>query len=158
MSMQPRPLAKTEMEAVAALWHETWHGSHDHIAPPSLCEFRTLDYFRHRIENEREKVWVLGSPGEPIGLCIVSGSNLDMLFVAPSERGKGVGQRLLADAEARVRKSGVKQAHLYVALGNDGAIRFYERHGCADDGKVDKVFEIAGGTLMLTVRKMIKAL
>jgi ribosomal protein S18 acetylase RimI-like enzyme len=151
-------MMEDEIEAVAALWHDTWHSSHDHLAPPALCEYRTGDYFRRRIDNERETVRVSGAPGKPIGLCIVSGANLDMLFVASSERGKGIGERLLADAEARMRESRIKEAYLYVALGNDGAVRFYARHGWTDAGKVDKVFEVAGGTITITVSKMCKGL
>ena len=101
---------------------------------------------------------VLGAPGNPIGLCIVSRANLDQLFVAPSERGKGVGERLLADAEARMRESGVKEANLYVALGNDGAFRFYERHGWTAAGEVNKVLEVASGSITIMVRKMLKGL
>ena len=131
---------------------------HDHIVPHALCEFRTKGYFRRRIDNERETVRVIGAMGKPIALSIVSLANLDMLFVAPSERGKGVGEQLLGDAEARMRESGVKEAHLYVALANDGAIRFYARHGWTDAGEVDKVFKVAGGTMTNTVRKMVKGL
>jgi ribosomal protein S18 acetylase RimI-like enzyme len=110
------------------------------------------DFFRRRVDNERETVRVFGVPGKPIGLCIVSRANLDQLFVAPSERGKGVGERLLADAEARMRESGVKEAYLYVAQGNDGVVRFYERHDWTDAGKVDKVLEVAGGTITWCAR------
>jgi ribosomal protein S18 acetylase RimI-like enzyme len=151
-------MREDEIEAVAVLWHDTWQSSHDHLVPHALCEFRTKDYFRRRIDNERQTVRLSGAPGKPVGLCIVSRANLDMLFVAPSERGKGVGERLLADAEARMRESGVKEAYLYVALGNDGAVRFYERHGWTDLGKVDKTFEVAGGTITHMVRKMGKSL
>jgi ribosomal protein S18 acetylase RimI-like enzyme len=158
MSTQPRPLNVDEIDAVTALWHDTWHGSHDHIAPQVLCEFRTRDYFRRRIHNERETVRVLGPPGKPIGLCMVSNANLDMLFVSPLERSKGVGERLLADAETRMRGGGVKEAYLYVAIGNDGAVRFYERHGWTKAGKVNKVFDVADGTITHKVHKMLKDL
>ena len=158
MSRQPRPMMDNEIGAVAALWHDTWHSSHDHLAPRALCEFRTKSYFRRRIEDERPTVRVSGSLGKPIGLCIVSGGKLDMLFVAPSERGKGVGEELLADAVARMKDSGIREAYLYVALGNLGAIRFYEKHGWADAGKVDMVFEVAGGTIKNSELKMVKGL
>jgi GNAT superfamily N-acetyltransferase len=158
MSSQPRPMTQDEIEAVAALWHETWHSSHDHLAPRALCEFRTEDYFRCRIKEERQKVHVSGAPGEPVGLCIVSGANLDMLFVAATERGKGIGALLLADAEARMLVSGVAEAYLYVAYGNDGAVRFYERHGWTHVGRADKEFQVAGGTIINIVGKMTKHL
>ena len=158
MSTQPRPMMENEILAVAALWHDTWHGAHDHLFPHALCLFRTKNFFRRRIDYERETVRVFGAPGKPIGLCIVLRANLDQLYVATSERGKGVGERLLADAEARMRESGVTEANLYVALGNDGAFRFYERHGWTDAGKVDKVLEVANGNITIVVRKMIKGL
>jgi hypothetical protein len=85
MSIEPRPMMDDEIAAVAALWHDTWHDSHDHIAHPALCAFRTADYFLRRIEKERETVRVAGAPGRAIGLCIVLRANLDMLFVAASE-------------------------------------------------------------------------
>ena len=81
-----------------------------------------------------------------------------MLFVAASERGKGVGARLLVDAEALMRENGVKEAYLYVALRNDGAIRFYKRHRWVDAGKSNKIFEVAGGTMTDLVGKMVKTL
>ena len=125
MSALPRPMMEDEIEAVAALWHETWHGTHDLTVPRPICEFRTEDYFRRRIDKERDTVRVLGSPGRPIALCMVSLANLDMIFVAASERGKGIGEMLLADAEARMLKTGVTEAFLYVDLRNHRAIRFY---------------------------------
>lgn len=158
MTTEPRPMMEDEIEAVAALWHDTWHDTHDGIAPRALCEFRTSDYFLRRIDKERETVRVCGARGRPVGLCIVSYANLDMLFVAAAERGKGVGVRLLVDAEARMRENGVKEAHLYVALRNDGAIRFYKRHGWVDAGKSNKIFEVAGGTMTDLVGKMVKTL
>lgn len=156
--MQPRLMMKDEIEAVAALWHDTWHSAHDHLFPQALCEFRTKDFFRRRVDNERETVRVFGAPGKPIGLCIVSHAHLDQLYVAPSERGKGVGERLLADAEARMRESGITEANLYVALGNEGAFRFYERHSWIDAGKVEKVLEVTNGSITILVCKMLKGL
>src|SRR5262245_189831 len=158
MLTQPRPLTADEIEVVAALWHDTWHASHDHIVPQALWRFRTRDYFRRRISNDRETVHVSGPLGKPICLCIVSNANLDMLFVSPLERGKGVGERLLTDAETRMRGRGVREAYLYVAIGNDGAVRFYERQGWSKAGKVDKLFEVADGTITHEVHKMTKDL
>jgi hypothetical protein len=57
-----------------------------------------------------------------------------------------------------MRESGVTEANIYVALGNDGAFRFYERQGWTDAGKVDKVLDVANGSITIMVRKMLKGL
>jgi ribosomal protein S18 acetylase RimI-like enzyme len=151
-------MMEDEIEAVAALWHETWHGTHDLTVPRAICEFRTKEYFRHRVDKERDTVHVSGALGKPLGLCIVAKANLDMLFVASSERGRGIGEMLLADAEARMLENGVAEAYLYVDLKNHRAIRFYERHGWINAGKAEKEFQVAGGTTTNTVGKMTKPL
>ena len=158
MSILPRSMMEYEVDAVANLWHDTWHRSHDQIVPRALCEFRDKRYFHSRIEREFTAVRVLGMPGEPIGLCIAKDTNLDMLFIAATEQGKGFGERLLDDAETRMRGSGVKEAYLHVALGNVRAIRFYHRCGWSDGGTTEKLLEIEGGTMTNLVGHMIKRL
>ncbi|MDO5635604.1 MAG: GNAT family N-acetyltransferase [Micrococcus sp.] len=54
---------------------------------------------------------------------------LDTIYVMPSMRGSGLGQRLL-DALLPDRRS----AYLWVMTANPGAIRFYERNGFVADG------------------------
>ena len=158
ISFEPRPMMLEEIDAVATLWHDTWRHTHDPIAPRALCDFRDLSYFRRRLEKEFAAVRVLGILGNPLGLCIVDDSTLDMLFVARGERGKGYGEQLLNDAENSMRGNGAKEAHLYVALRNHGAIRFYLRQGWKDAGAVEKTFEVHGGTMKNQVGLMTKPL
>ena len=49
--------------------------------------------------------------------------------VHPSERGKGLGLRLMDEAEARLRAMGMKAVVLEVNVENDAAIRLYEKGG-----------------------------
>jgi len=53
------------------------------------------------------------------------------LYVVPEARGQGIGSDLLAAAEERLREAGVDTVSLEVMTANDGARRFYERHGYA---------------------------
>ena len=53
--------------------------------------------------------------------------------VLPDHRGRGVGRALLEAAEAEARDRGVAALDLMVAAPNDGARRFYERHGFRAD-------------------------
>jgi ribosomal protein S18 acetylase RimI-like enzyme len=158
MSDLPRPMMKDDVDPLAALWHDAWHRSHDQLVPRDICDFRDEGYFRRRLEKEHDSVRVLGQPGNPTGLCIQHGANLDMLFIALNEQGGGLGEQLLSDAESRMRGSGLEEAYLHVALGNDGAVRFYRRHNWIYIGAEEKVMEIGGGTITLQVGRMIKRL
>lgn len=73
----------------------------------------------------RPNVWYDG----PVGL-------LDELYVAPAERGRGVGAVLLAAAEQVVRDRGGELLEVNVDDDGEGARRFYERHGyrCTEPG------------------------
>lgn len=54
---------------------------------------------------------------------------IEALAVLEAERGRGVGTRLLADAEEWTRARGRSRLALHVLLTNKGARRLYERHG-----------------------------
>jgi ribosomal-protein-alanine N-acetyltransferase len=51
------------------------------------------------------------------------------LDVAPEWRRKGLARELMAEVEARSLADGARRIHLHVFMGNDAAIRFYERLG-----------------------------
>jgi ribosomal protein S18 acetylase RimI-like enzyme len=57
------------------------------------------------------------------------GAELETLSVLPDERGRGVGQALLAAVHERLRARGGSELSLHVLAGNDDARRFYEREG-----------------------------
>jgi len=54
------------------------------------------------------------------------------LVVTEEQRGRGIGRRLLAEAEALTRRQGLKRLAIGVLCGNDGAIRTYRRFGFKD--------------------------
>lgn len=51
------------------------------------------------------------------------------IFVVESERRRGVAHRLLEEVAARLRARGAPRLVLSTAAGNEGAQRFFERHG-----------------------------
>jgi len=51
------------------------------------------------------------------------------MAVEPGHRGRGIGRRLLAEAEAACRRAGLSKLSLIVFERNDGARRLYERAG-----------------------------
>jgi ribosomal protein S18 acetylase RimI-like enzyme len=71
------------------------------------------------------EVWVAGDDDGVLGFVILSADQLLQIHVDPGEQNKGIGTRLLAQAKKR-RPAGFS---LWVFQKNEGARRFYERHG-----------------------------
>ena len=82
-------------------------------------------FFRGRVVCELE-TWVAEEDGAILGFATVEAGDLDHLYVAPAAQGRGVGTALLDHAK-RLRPDGFE---LWVFQRNEGARRFYERHGC----------------------------
>ena len=67
-----------------------------------------------------------GSPTWPISQ---RAGELETLAVVPEERGRGIGQALLAATSDRLRGAGAREVSLHLLVGNYAAGRFYEREG-----------------------------
>jgi len=71
------------------------------------------------------EVWVANGDDGVLGFAVLSADQLLQLHVKPEEQNKGIGGLLLARAKER-RPEGFS---LWVFQQNEGARRFYERHG-----------------------------
>lgn len=156
--MDVRAAEDRELDQLATLWHAGWHEAHAQIVPADLTRLRTLESFRSRLRAAFPDIRVAGQPGAPVGFCIVKGDELYQLFVAPASRGSGVAAALVADAEARLRESGVETAWLACAIGNERAARFYEKCGWHRVGTIANVVETAEGPFPLDVWRYEKSL
>jgi GNAT superfamily N-acetyltransferase len=143
--MQVRPADTAEIDDLACLWHESWHGSHAPLAPPELVRLRTLQSFRDRIAAMIADISVVGPAGAPLGLCAIRGDELYQLFVSSKAHGSGVAAALIADAEARLAARGVELAWLACAIGNMRAARFYEKSGWRNAGSFVMLSETSNG-------------
>ena len=74
---------------------------------------------------ERHEVWVAADDDGIAGFAGLSPGWLDHLYVEPALQGRGLGGALLGHAQA-LRPRGLQ---LWVFQRNEGARRFYERHG-----------------------------
>jgi len=143
--MQVRPADPAEIDHLAQLWHDAWHGAHAHLAPPELVRLRTLANFRDRLAAMLPDICVVGPAGAPLGLCALKGDELYQLFVAREAHGSGVAAALIADAEARLAARGVELAWLACAVGNMRAARFYEKSGWRNAGTFVMQSETSNG-------------
>ncbi|RKR92119.1 acetyltransferase (GNAT) family protein [Micromonospora pisi] len=71
--------------------------------------------------------WVAVTDGSVIGLLVLDGEELEQLYLDPSWRGRGVGDRFM-DLAKQQRPDGLG---LWTFQVNGPAQRFYERHGFA---------------------------
>jgi ribosomal protein S18 acetylase RimI-like enzyme len=71
------------------------------------------------------ETWVAVAGDELVGFLSLGEAFLEQLYLAPSWGGRGVGSRLVELAKQR-RPAGLE---LFTFQVNDGARRFYERHG-----------------------------
>lgn len=62
---------------------------------------------------------------------------LNDLAVAPDKRRRGIGRRLVIEAEKRLRRLGCPKINLQVRRANEAAIAFYRRIGFARDDVVN---------------------
>jgi ribosomal protein S18 acetylase RimI-like enzyme len=74
----------------------------------------------------RDEVWVLEEDGRIVGMAALTEDVLGHLYVHPDAQGHGVGTALLD----RVKKQRPAGFTFWVFQQNEGARRFYERHGC----------------------------
>ena len=74
------------------------------------------------------RVWVYDD-GVVKGLTVVKGAEIDKLYVEPSFQGRGIGAKLLHFAVSRLGAT-----CLWALEKNEGALRFYARHGFMPTG------------------------
>ena len=153
-----RAAEQSELDQLAQVWLDAWRDAHAQIVPAELARLRTLENFRERMQKELPNVRVAGSPGEPVGFCLVKDDELYQLFVAAKARGTGVAAALMADGEALLAQSGVETAWLACAIGNERAARFYEKCGWRRTGTMSNEAETSEGTFLLQVWRYEKKL
>jgi GNAT superfamily N-acetyltransferase len=143
--MMLRPARPEDMAPVADIWHRAWHVAHPGHVPEGLTAGRTLDAFHERTPGRVADTTVAEVEGVVVGFTMVSGDEVEQVFVDPDRHGTGVAAPLLAAAERQVAAAGHGVAWLAVVTGNARARRFYEKHGWHDAG--DLPYEVtAGGT------------
>ena len=71
--------------------------------------------------------------------CYEGWGEVISLYTEPARTGLGYGGLLLEEAVGRLKAAGHPGCALFVLRENNGARRFYERHGFAWDGTVQEV-------------------
>ncbi len=92
--------------------------------PHLHSEEETRGFIRNVVLTQRE-TWVAEQDGRIVGFAALSEGFLEHIYVDPAAQNRGIGSALLEVAKQR-RPRGFQ---LWLFQKNDGARRFYERHG-----------------------------
>ena len=125
--MELRPARRNEKDVLARLLQRARSGwAFVQPIPDEALPRIAADLF-----ERHEEVWLAEENGRPLGFLAIRRSDqnreevLEKLYVDPEAQNRGVGTALLDQAKA-MRPDGFV---LWVFQENEGARRFYERHG-----------------------------
>lgn len=91
------------------------------------------DWFSYVVVPRCESWVAVTGDGTVAGLLVLEGADLEQLYLDPSWRGRGLGDRFM-DLAKRQRPQGLG---LWTFQVNAGARRFYERHGFVEAERTD---------------------
>ncbi len=136
--------------AIARLWHDGWRDGHIGHVPAELLAHRTASEFERRSRTRIPQTTVaIAQPADAVaGFVVVTGCEVEQLYVDARRRGSSVAAELLRAAETQIRGIGGSVAWLAVVPGNLRARRFYAQCGWTDTGPFDNLAEISDGATM----------
>jgi ribosomal protein S18 acetylase RimI-like enzyme len=115
-------------EAVVQLWLQC------NLVVPQNNPKRDIDR-KLRVNPEWFLVGVLGN--QVVATCVAGYEGhrgwINYLAVSPHHRRRGIGRRMMEEAEKRLLSAGCPKINLQVRETNQGVIRFYERIGYTRD-------------------------
>jgi len=105
-------------------------------------------YMRNLVSRANVATWIAEEDGRLTGFAIVEWREgkhgvtayIQTIEVAPEARGRGVGSELLSRIEGSARGAGAYLIWLHVEATNAGAIRLYEAHGYACEGRKENYY------------------
>ena len=104
------------------VWEESVRATHHFLSDEEIR--RIKGYVPQALAGVQSLVIAVNGSGEPAAFMGVEDHRLEMLFLAPGERGKGLGKQLLLYG---IQNYGVQE--LTVNEQNPQAVGFYERMG-----------------------------
>lgn len=146
----------SDAAVVAEIWRSGWPDGHLGNVPDKLVEVRTPEDFDKRAAEGLGRTTLAVVGDDVAGFVMVSGDEVEQVYVSGAHRGSGVAGVLLTEAERQVRAGGHDKAWLAVVAGNGRARRFYERSGWVDDGTFDYPAPHEDGPISVPCHRYVK--
>ena len=109
-------------EQLLTVWEESVRATHRFLSDAEVKRIRA--YVPQALGGVARLVVAEKQAGEPAAFMGVDGGRLEMLFLSPAERGRGLGRQLV---ELGIRQYGVRE--VTVNEQNPQAVGFYEHIG-----------------------------
>jgi GNAT superfamily N-acetyltransferase len=162
MTLQPvvtlRRATADDAPKIAEIWHDGWRDGHLGFVPQELLAARRKDSFLSRAAQRVSDTTVAVIDEEVAGFVMLVGDEVEQVYVAARNRGTGVADTLMTEAERQVERAGHATAWLAVVAGNTRARRFYERRGWSDAGPFDYAAAGEDGPILVPSRRYVKRL
>ena len=110
------------LQSLLPVWEASVRATHLFLSEPEIL--RIKQYVPQAIGGVAHLLVAETEPGVPVGFLGVENDRLEMLFLAPAARGKGLGRQL---AEHGIRDYGVRE--VTVNEQNPQAVGFYSHLG-----------------------------
>jgi len=140
--MWVRTASQEDLDIISTMLTETWHHTYDHIygreKVAELTEaWHSVAALKQRLTRPRSEFIVADDGAEIGGMAYVTQidnetSMLHQLYVRPGQQGRGLGEKLLIEAESSFPD--VRRIRLEVEEANNRAVKFYERNGFKQTG------------------------
>jgi GNAT superfamily N-acetyltransferase len=151
-----RPGRPEDAGSVAEIWRAGWRDGHLGFVPDELVAARDEASFRTRATERVADTTVAVVDGRVAGFVMVVDDEVEQVYVSAHQRGSGVADTLLREAERQVGAAGHSRAWLAVVAGNGRARRFYERNGWSDDGLFDHRAPGPDGPITVPAHRYVK--
>jgi ribosomal protein S18 acetylase RimI-like enzyme len=156
--MEIRAATAEDCRAVAEVHVESWQHAYRGILPEqylaSLSVTERESMWRHMVERQPAHLLVACAAGQVVGFVAFGASRDEgapndqaeiwAIYVKAGSWSTGVGRLLWLEALQRISTEGYKSISLWVIVGNQRAVRFYEHAGFVVEPQSRKSFELGG--------------
>lgn len=124
-------ISASEYQEVIDVWEASVRATHDFLLEEDIAYFKPL-ILEHYLDAVQLKAW-RDENNKILGFSGVADGNLEMLFIHPDSRGKGIGKALLeySITNLNVTKVDVNEQ-------NEQAVGFYLKQGFTQIGRSEK--------------------
>ena len=132
--------------AISDIFEQSWKFAYKGLISQDYLDSIPRGRWAGRQDYPGWNTLLLTDGDRPVGICTFGRSRFSVMFpgygevyacyLIPDYIGKGNGRRLLGAALDRLKEKGFKDVFLFVLKGNEKAIRFYEKMGLVNTGKI----------------------